>query len=382
MIEILYLLLPLAFYSGWKAAKKNTIKQCITSNKLADDYVKGVNYLLSEKPDKALEVFINHPDVDEYTAETYLLLGNMFRNRGEVDRALRLHQNLMARSSLNKDQKSLVMFALGEDYLAAGMLDRAESVFQELQTSEPENVNACAPLRRIYEQTHEWEKAIEATYCSKGKKIPLAYQKLIAHYYCEMAEQQMALGKLHRVEEYLAKANKHYKESARVMILQADLLQRKKNDEQAFQLYLQAIQQDSRLLAHLSTKIMKIALRIGKNEELEQLLLQLYRKDSSVLACLLKLSLSNASANISTDFLLNDLATKNLDIDSIIKSISILQQQERFCAEHEKLSLIQQALENYLQKKASFQCQNCGYQMQDYLWRCPACYQWDVVSHT
>jgi lipopolysaccharide biosynthesis regulator YciM len=129
MIEILYLLLPLAFYSGWKAAKKNNIKQCIKSNKLADDYVKGVNYLLSEKPDKALEVFINHPDVDEYTAETYLLLGNMFRNRGELDRALCLHQNLMARSSLSKDQKESVMFSLGEDYLAAGMLDRAESVF-------------------------------------------------------------------------------------------------------------------------------------------------------------------------------------------------------------------------------------------------------------
>ena len=110
-------------------------------------------------------------------------------------------------------------------------------------------------------------------------------------------------------------------------------------------------------------------------------MLQLYRKDSSELACLLELSLSNASANISTEFLLNDLATKNLDIASIIKSIPILQQGKEFCAEHEKLPLIQQALENYLQGKAGFQCQNCGYQMQNYLWRCPACYQWDVISH-
>jgi len=120
MIEILYLLLPLAFYSGWKAAKKNTIRQYIKSNKLADDYVKGVNYLLSEKPDKALEVFINHPDVDEYTAETYLLLGNMFRNRGEVDRALRVHQNLISRPSLNSEQKQKAMFSLGKDFFAAG----------------------------------------------------------------------------------------------------------------------------------------------------------------------------------------------------------------------------------------------------------------------
>lgn len=381
MIEILYLLLPLAFYSGWKAARKNNIKQCLQSNKLADNYVKGVNYLLSEKPDKALEVFINHPDVDEYTAETYLLLGNMFRNRGEVDRALQLHQNLMARSSLNKAQKSSVMFALGEDYLAAGMLDRAESVFQELLSSEPENVHACVPLRRIYEQTHEWEKAIKATQCLETKKLPIACQKLIAHYYCEMADREMMLGKLHRVEEYISKANKNYKESARVMTLQADLLERKQNHKKAFHFYLKALKRDSRLLVPLFKKIMKIATKIGQTKKLEQLLLQLYRKDSSVLACLLELVLSNTSTNISIDFLLDDLKTKKLDIDSIIKSIYILQQNEELCLENEKLPLIQFALENYLQGRAGFQCQNCGYQMQDYLWRCPACSQWDTVSY-
>jgi lipopolysaccharide biosynthesis regulator YciM len=381
MIEILYLLLPLAFYSGWKAAKKNNIKQCIKSNKLADDYVKGVNYLLSEKPDKALEVFINHPDVDEYTAETYLLLGNMFRNRGELDRALCLHQNLMARSSLSKDQKESVMFSLGEDYLAAGMLDRAESVFQELLLLDPNDMNACAPLRRIYEQTHEWEKAINAIYCLKEKKIPIAYKKLIAHYYCEMADIEMIKGKLHRVEEYLAKANKSYKESARVMVLQADLLERKKNYQKAFGMYLKALKQDSRLLAHLFKKTVKVATRIGRRKKLEKLLLELYDKDTSVLSYLLEMLSSSPSDALSINFLLDDLKNKKLDISSISESIGLLQQEDNLCQEYEKLPLIKQALEHYLQGKAGFQCQNCGYKMQDYLWRCPACSQWDKVSH-
>jgi lipopolysaccharide biosynthesis regulator YciM len=282
------LIITVGFYSGWRAAKKNNLKQCKASNKLSDEYVKGVNYLLNEKPDKALEVFINHPDVDEYTAETYLLLGNMFRNRGEVDRALRLHQNLMARSSLNKDQKLAVMFALGKDYFAAGMLDRAEGVFQELLNTGSNDVLACAPLRQIYEQTHEWEKAIKVTNCLKTKKLPITYQKLIAHYYCEMADQEMVLGNLHRVGEYIEKAYKSYKESARVMVLKADLFERKKDYKKAFQFYLQALKRDSRLLAPLFLKIVNVAKRVGRTKKLEGVLFKLYQHDNNVLAYLLE----------------------------------------------------------------------------------------------
>ncbi|RTZ67411.1 MAG: hypothetical protein DSZ29_00900 [Aquificaceae bacterium] len=382
MIEILFLLLPLAFYSGWRAAKKNNSKQCAESNKLADDYVKGVNYLLSEEPDKALEVFINHPDVDEYTAETYLLLGNMFRNRGEVDRALRLHQNLMARSSLTKYQKTSVLLALGEDYFAAGMLDRAESVFQELLEADPNGVNACLPLRQIYEQTHEWEKAIQTTLCLSKKSFTESHQKLIAHYYCEMAEQEMSLGNLHKVEEYISKAEKNFKSSVRVMILQADLLERKKNYKSAFKVYLKALRLDSRVLSYLYSKISKVSAVVGKDKELEVILLDLYKNDGAVLSYLLMLISRNGSNNIPVNFLVDDLKNRKLDISSIISAIDILKSNYDICSEHEKLPLIEKALINYLKGEAIFQCQNCGYKMQDYMWRCPACYQWDRVSHS
>ena len=381
MIEILFLLLPFAFYSGWRAAKKNNSKQCVESNKLADDYVKGVNYLLSEEPDKALEVFINHPDVDEYTAETYLLLGNMFRNRGEVDRALRLHQNLMARSSLTKYQKTSVLFALGEDYFAAGMLDRAESVFQELLEADPNGVNACFPLRQIYEQTHEWEKAIQTTLCLSKKRLSESHQKLIAHYYCEMAEQEMSLGNLHKVEDYVLKAETNFKASVRVMILQADLLERKKNYKSAFKFYLKALKQDSHVLSYLYSKVTKVSAVVGKDKELEQILLSLYKKDDGVLAYLLMIISRNGFKSSSVDFLVSDLKHKKLDIPSIISSVTMLKNNHDICPEHEKLPLIEKALTNYLKGEAIFQCQNCGYKMQDYMWRCPACYQWDRVSH-
>ncbi|MCK5901907.1 MAG: tetratricopeptide repeat protein [Cocleimonas sp.] len=382
MIEILFLLLPLAFYSGWRAASKDNKKQCEASNKLTDDYVKGVNYLLSEKPDKALEVFINHPDVDEYTAETYLLLGNMFRNRGEVDRALCLHQNLMARSSLNKHQKALVMFALGEDYLSAGMLDRAERVFQELLEEKPKNIDVCLPLRRIYEQTNEWEKAIEATNCLKSRKISVVSKQLIAHYYCEMADQEMLQGNLHQVEKYIKKAEKTFKSSTRVKVLQADLLARQKYYKKSFRLYLNVLKQDSRLLSSLFDRVTKVAIQTGQNKVFSHALFELYAHDDSVLAYLLTLISHDGANHMPTQFLIEDLSQKKLNIYSINKAIETLQKTPDITSEGEKLSLIKQALDNYLKGKAGFQCQHCGYKMQDYLWHCPACYQWDVVSHT
>jgi len=383
MIEILFLLLPLAFYSGWKASKKNNVKQCVKANRLADDYVKGVNYLLSEKPDKALEIFIHHPDVDEYTVETYLLLGNMFRNRGEIERALRLHQSLIARSSLNKDQKVAVMLALGEDYFAAGMLDRAESVFQELLILMPSEVNACASLRQIYEQTHEWEKAINVTrsICLKKKKLPAIYQRRIAHYYCEIADKEMERGNLHKVEACLVKAYKHCKNLARVMVLQANLFERKQDYKKAFKFYKKALASDSRLLSHLFCKIMKVAERIGRKNELKDILFALYRQDSSVLAYLLELLKVEVFDAKVMGFLVDDLKNKKLDIYSISQSIAILQRKESFSAEDDSLSLIKQALDHYQQGKAVFQCQNCGYQMQEYFWHCPACFQWDKITH-
>ena len=171
MIELLFLLLPLAFYSGWRASGKSLKKQSPEKRPLSDNFVKGVNFLLDEQPDKALDVFLNRPEIDEYTAETYLLLGNLFRNRGEVDRALSVHQNLIGRASLSREQKSITMLALGKDFLAAGMMDRAESVFTELLQSNPDDVEARKALRNIFEQTQEWEKAIDVTTSTEKEDV-------------------------------------------------------------------------------------------------------------------------------------------------------------------------------------------------------------------
>ena len=224
MTELLFLLLPLAFYSGWQAARGH--HQNHNKNKQKDTskyFVKGINYLLDEQPDKALEFFLNDSAIDEYTAETFLLLGNSFRNRGEIDRALRVHQNLIARPKLSKKQKEAAMMALGKDFFAAGLLDKAEHVFQELLAHNPKDVNeACLNLQGIYEQLKDWEKAIQVTKCIDSSKN-INQARITAHYYCELASQELENGNLYLVDNYLKKAKKVYKDLPRINIIWGDI---------------------------------------------------------------------------------------------------------------------------------------------------------------
>ena len=402
MVEILFLLLPIAFYSGWRAARKHFFKEQQQQCQLSDQFVTGVNYLLSEQPDKALEVFLNYPDIDEYTVETYQLLGNMFRSRGEVDRALKVHQNLIARSNLNPDQKETAMFSLGEDFLAAGMLDRAESVFQELLDNPSSNKTVskavvCSSLRNIYEQTREWQKAIEATDCVNKHNNNKYTQKnsgdaktdnnrydnkvLIAHYYCELADEALHQGNLHEVEKLMKKAQAVHKKSTRLMTLQGDVTFHQKHYMKSIKHYLSAIKQDSRLLSMLFNKLETAANKSENMPFLQDELLKLYKKkkESSVFEVIVKLANQYASSDKIDALIESEMTTKKLNIESIHKVTDYLNNKQGSLNLEKGLLLTHQSLDNYLKGLPRFSCEHCGYKLHDYLWRCPACQQWDTI---
>ena len=125
------LLLPFAALSGWYAAKKTTKNNLGSTQNISKGYVQGLNYILNEKPDLAIDTFIKMLDVDKDTVETHLALGGLFRRRGEVDRAIRIHQNLIARPQLSHSQRTEALMSLGNDYMCAGVYDRAERIFKE-----------------------------------------------------------------------------------------------------------------------------------------------------------------------------------------------------------------------------------------------------------
>ena len=163
------------------------------ADQLSSDYLKGLNYVLNEEPDRAVELFTKMAELDDEALETHFALGSLFRKRGEVDRAIRVHQNLMARPSLGQAHKEQAEDALAEDYLSAGLFDRAEALYRKLCDAAEFRIKARQQLLRIYEVTRDWDKAIEVQAeldrLQKGSKNSRASPSQVAHYYCELAEQ-------------------------------------------------------------------------------------------------------------------------------------------------------------------------------------------------
>jgi lipopolysaccharide biosynthesis regulator YciM len=313
-----------------------------------------------------------------------------------VDRALRVHQNVIARTNLNAKQKQKAMFALGQDFFAAGMLDRAESVFQELLDGNNNKwiskSSICASLRTIYEQTREWHKAIEATSCYKKHQkynnvsdeySNLNNDSLISHYYCELADTALAEGNLHEVDGYIAKAKKAYKKSTRIMTLQGDVAFHQKEYKQAFEQYLNAIKADTRLISMLFNKLEECANSTGDigyfQAELESLYVK--NKDRTCFEVILTLA-KKYGASIEVDSIIDSaLSNDKLNIESIYKASDYIIDGHSEIDSDRGISLVKQSLENYLKGLPAFRCEHCGYKMHDYLWRCPACHHWDAIDH-
>ena len=154
------LALPLFFGLGWVAARIDIRHLVSESRALPRSYFKGLNFLLNEQPDKAIESFIEVVKVDPETVELHFALGSLFRRRGEYDRAIRMHQNLVERPNLGAEQKLAAMFALAQDYLKAGILDRAEALFARLEEG-PHAAEARGFLLDIFQQEKDWERAID-----------------------------------------------------------------------------------------------------------------------------------------------------------------------------------------------------------------------------
>src|SRR3990167_8803541 len=198
-VLLFFICLGAAWLLGYHSHSKDETPHKVN---LPRDYLIGLNFLLNEETDKAVDIFIKMLEVDSDTVETHLAVGKLFRRRGEVDRAIRIHQNLIARPQLEKIYKEQSLFELGQDYLSAGMLDRAERVFIELVQAKTHAAQALRILIDIYQQEKDWENAIKvAGQYEAVTRQPM--QQVIAHYYCELGEIIHAKGEHSKAMEYL-----------------------------------------------------------------------------------------------------------------------------------------------------------------------------------
>ena len=377
MPEIYWLLLLLAGAAGWYLAYifyKNKVKP-----EIPGEYLKGLNYLLNEQPDKALEVFIELVDVDSETVETHLVLGNMFRRRGEVDRAIRIHQNLIARPALNSVYKSTALLELAKDYLKAGLLDRAESLFADVIEIGVQTDEAYPLLLGLYEQEKEWQKAIETTKKLErvsGKKM----NQVTAHYYCELSEIEFRdpeNGIISAIK-LAKKALSYDKNCARANVLLGNFAIHEKNYKSAVKHYKAVSKQNPEYLPEVFMKLREAFLRQDDHSGFREFLASI--KDTELSGISLSTLLANLSDNdaekkMILDWLLEKSELSLLEVNAFLKN----KQTENESLNELGLSKIQFSVENFIRGRASHQCKQCGFHGKALYWQCPSCHYWGTV---
>lgn len=272
MQELLLLLLPVAAASGWLAARRSVRDQKDkATGETGTVYFRGLNHLLNEEPDKAIDAFVEMLEVDSSTVETHLALGNLFRRRGEVERAIRIHQNLIARPALTREQRAQALLELGQDYMRAGLLDRAENLFRELRETRLHVRPALQNLLVIYEQERDWQACLEITEALETLIAEdMSLQK--SHYHCELALSAQSEGRTADAQASLTRASATYRTCLRAHHLQAQFAAAQGDHRSAIRALRQAAERDANYLPEVLPEIVNNYRQLGDLPALRQYL--------------------------------------------------------------------------------------------------------------
>lgn len=344
---------------------------------LPKPYLQGLQFLLNEQPDQAIDIFIQLLAADNDNIEIHFALGQLFRRRGEVDRAIRLHQHILARPQLDKQHRQQALLALGKDYLHAGVFDRAERIFQELSRSDNYRTESLQHLLGIYEQEHEWEKAIAtAEPLMKLTQKPIAMR--MAHYYCELAQSPLHKGNHQQQEQLLKKALSIDKTSARAALLLGDLYCADQAYKQALKYYLRLEEQSSPWLSEAYTGLLTAYTALSQVEKFYQLLHQHIQKPPHAIAIMTLAEFYDETEGhaAARQFLL-DMAQRYPNLASLQKLL-IWREQGQASSDPE-LTVVTALLEQLGQGSMPYRCQLCGFSAPELHWHCPGCHHWDSV---
>lgn len=376
-IDIWWLLaLPMFFALGWVAARIDIKHLLHESRALPRSYFEGLNFLLNEKPDQAIESFIEASRVDPETVELHFALGNLFRRRGETDRAIRVHQNLIDRDGLSSTQRLHALAELGQDYLKAGLLDRAEEIFLKLRGTERDE-EALANLLEIYQQEKEWGKAISIAEAMPDHADHL-WQREIAEFRCEMAMQVMADEQHDEARRLLEEALASHRKCVRAMILLGDLALKVGDGETAIEHWKRIEQQNPVYLALVANKLMQTHREAGRAAQgLSMLRGYLERHPSlDLLDAVYQAELENEGAEAAYALVRDELRRNPtlLGLDKLLEAQLIATPPEK----RHDLELIKNLIHSHTRRVARYRCDACGFKARQFYWRCPACGGWET----
>lgn len=383
MQELLFLaLFVVALAIGWLLGRREAIKVGFLvkphGSALDRQYFIGLNYLLNEQPDEAIETFIRALEVNPETVETHIAIGKLFCQRGDVERAIKVHQNLLARPNLTREQGDRVQFELARDYLAVGLHNRAQRLLEELiEAKSPLRAEALADLVRIYERERDWSNAVEV-----GRKLVKerpAFAVTLAHYHCEIAQAALRRDEIQVARRNLKDALASHRACTRAMIMLAELEQGQDNPIEVAHWLEQLAEHDGDLVPQVLPLARRCADNgaldlsayldgvIGKSDppQVETILARAdqYQREQGVIE-----ASRYVVANIQQQPSLHGL-----------RYLIDLHSGQVGSRGRENLLILRGVVEGLLQDKHQYRCQACGFSGRRLHWQCPTCHGWSTI---
>ncbi len=381
LLQLICLLLPIAALSGWYLGKRTTRQgNPSKSDSLSSDYYMGLNFLLNEQTDKAVDAFIRMLDVSPDSVDTTLALGNFFRRRGEVDRAIRIHQTLLSKPHLTPKQRNHSLLELAQDYMRSGMYDRAESLLLEVTNTVGNQLEiSLRHLIDIYEREKEWEKAVyvalrlqEVTKQSMGN--------IIALYYCEIAEIAWSKGKIKTAFKYLKEGLSHNRNCVRISLCEGNFEKKLGKYQNAINAYKRIEFQDVAFLPEALPLLIECYELLGEHKALEEYLDYLLRHCPSISIVLAHAQ--KVKENLGQDraaYILANYMHRNPSIRGLKLLIEF--HLSRVVGEvRNELLMLKSLVEQLVEKKPIYRCGQCGFASRLMHWQCPSCRQWAQVK--
>ena len=366
---------------GWWLGRRDANKSPVQSPALAEEYFKGLSFLLDEQPDEAVDHFLQALDINSETVDTHLALGRLFRKRGDVEKATRIHRALLARPDLEKNQLLLAQYELANDYMAAGLLDRAERILLELGNAQGEiKWRSLQLLTELYQNEKEWDRSITVAQQLLGRKRP-STRPLLAHFCCEKAQAFICSGGIDAARKELKRALGYDGSCVRASLLKGSLELGAGNYRKAIKAYKRVRYQDADFLTEIITGLACCYHKLGREKELGQFLRECLQDNASV-----GLALASADYLYFGD---NKLEDTNRFIGDVLqatpslKSVAYLldtQKQKLGPVKEERLDNLQAIVGQLIELQPVYRCNHCGYSGKKLVWLCPGCRKWGSIK--
>lgn len=373
------LFVPLAALAGWIIGRRGGQRHGFSQvSRLSSTYFRGLNYLLNEQPDKAIELFLHIAELDKETFETQVALGHLFRRRGEVDRAIRLHQGLVQRSDLSDQQRVQALLALGEDYMRSGLLDRAETVFGDLAKIDQRAPQALKHLIGIYQAERDWAKAIEnAARYEEVTGEPMG--KLISQFECELAERYRTADQPEDARAAVARAYQADAKSVRAGLIEGKIESEAGNYEAAIRAFERAARHDPEFLPELMASLLAAYREVGDLSGARAFLSEMcehYRGISPVLA-LTKLVEAQDGVPAARAYLARQLKDRpSVRGEAALIDLTLAEGADSTAT----LSDLKHITDQLLVRNPSYRCNRCGFGARTHHWQCPSCKEWGSIK--